>query len=392
MKRYPHYKDSGIAWLGEIPQHWVMTSFRRYCDIQLGKMLQSTPNAESDMQVPYLKAAHVQWQGIDHKDLPEMWTSSKDLEKFKVQSGDLLVCEGGEVGRSAILGNIETPTIIQNALHRIRGNQNTFVPFVNYMLRHIADSQWFEILCNKATIAHLTGEKLGDLPLALPPLSEQQAIAAWLDGKTAQIDALIRCKQTLLEKLAEKRGALISHAVTKGLNPAAAMKDSGVAWLGEVPQHWEVKRLKFLGDIILGLTYAPEDVTTDENETLVFRSSNVQDGKLVYTDNVFVSRDIPSKMITKENDILICSRNGSRALIGKCALIDNKGVGQTFGAFMTVFRTPYAKFVYYMLNSDLFKAQLGTFLTATINQLTTQMLSNFAQVVAGHPVWSTLGE
>lgn len=246
MKRYPHYKDSGVAWLGEVPQHWVITSFKRYCDIQLGKMLQPAPNAESDMQVSYLKAAHVQWQGIDYKDLPEMWISPKDLEKFQVQSGDLLVCEGGEVGRSAILGNIETPTIIQNALHRIRGNKNTFVPFVNYMLRHIADSQWFEILCNKATIAHLTGEKLGDLSLALPPLSEQQAIAAWLDGKTAQIDTLIRRKQTLLEKLAEKRSVLINHAVTKGINPAAAMKDSGVAWLGDVPQHWAVKRLRFV--------------------------------------------------------------------------------------------------------------------------------------------------
>ena len=155
-------------------------------------------------------------------------------------------------------------------------------------------------------------------------------------------------------------------------------KDSGVPWLGEIPSHWQSKRLKFLGEIVLGLTYSPEDITTDtENSTLILRSSNVQNGKLAFDDNVFVTKNIPKKMITTENDILICSRNGSRALIGKCALIEGQALNQAFGAFMTVYRSPYRKFIYYMLNSEIFKSQLGTFLTSTINQLTTQVLGNF---------------
>ena len=155
-------------------------------------------------------------------------------------------------------------------------------------------------------------------------------------------------------------------------------KDSGVPWLGEIPSHWQSKRLKFLGEIVLGLTYSPEDITTDtENSTLILRSSNVQNGKLAFDDNVFVTKDIPKKMITTGNDILICSRNGSRALIGKCALIEGHALNQAFGAFMTVYRSPYRKFIYYMLNSEIFKSQLGTFLTSTINQLTTQVLGNF---------------
>lgn len=155
-------------------------------------------------------------------------------------------------------------------------------------------------------------------------------------------------------------------------------KDSGVPWLGDIPSHWQSKRLKFLGEIVLGLTYSPEDITTDtENSTLILRSSNVQNGKLAFDDNVFVTKNIPKKMITTENDILICSRNGSRALIGKCALIEGHALNQAFGAFMTVYRSPYRKFIYYMLNSEIFKSQLGTFLTSTINQLTTQVLGNF---------------
>ena len=184
------------------------------------------------------------------------------------------------------------------------------------------------------------------------------------------------------------------------MNRYEKYKDSGIAWLGEVPEHWNVKRLKFLGDIILGLTYSPENITNEDNGTLVLRSSNIQNGKLVFEDNVFVNSDIPQKMITTEQDILICSRNGSRSLIGKCALIEKYGLNQTFGAFMTVYRTPYRKFVYYALNSEIFKSQLGLFLTSTINQLTTQVLGNFniafpprdEQTAIAHYLDTKLGE
>ena len=244
--KYDTYKASGIGWLLEIPSHWHVTKFKRYCDIQLGKMLQPQPNTLTDIQVRYLKAMHVQWEKIDVSDFPEMWASKKEIEKFGIKTGDLLVCEGGEVGRTAILKNIDDDCIIQNALHRIRGNENTFAPYINYLMRHIADAKWFEILCNKATIAHLTGEKLGELGLPLPTHNEQQTIAHFLDYKTAQIDALIAKKQALLEKLAEKRTALIIHAVTKGLGPSAPMKDSGVAWLGMIPEHWQALPLRRL--------------------------------------------------------------------------------------------------------------------------------------------------
>lgn len=215
-----------------------------------------------------------------------------------------------------------------------------------------------------------------DFEAALPSINEQKTIARFLDHKTAQIDALIAKKKALLDKLAEKRSALISHAVTKGLNPAAAMKDSGVAWLGEVPGHWAKIKVKFLGELILGLTYTPNDVVSNDG-TLVLRSSNIQEGKLSLDDCVYVSCYVPEKLRAKENDILICSRNGSRSLIGKSALLTQEVNGQTFGAFMTVLRSKYANFLYYIFNSNLFKFQSGRFLTSTINQLTIQTLGDF---------------
>jgi type I restriction enzyme, S subunit len=154
-------------------------------------------------------------------------------------------------------------------------------------------------------------------------------------------------------------------------------KDTGIEWLGEIPIHWEVIRLKFLGNAIIGLTYDPSEVVDEGQGALVLRSSNVQDGRIVFDDNVYVRRDIPEKLILRGGDVLICSRNGSRALIGKNAMIAEKPAGATFGAFMTVFRSELNSYLFWLFNSPLFAFQSAAFLTSTINQLTVGTLNGF---------------
>ena len=158
------------------------------------------------------------------------------------------------------------------------------------------------------------------------------------------------------------------------------MKDSGIEWIGEIPADWEVRRLKYVGEAIIGLTYSPEDIT-DESGLLVLRSSNVQDNKIVFDDNVYVSKNVSAQLIVQQGDILLCSRNGSSSLIGKSAVIDEKSAGNTFGAFMTIFRSKHNKFLKLVFNSPLFKNQSGLFLTTTINQLTNAILYNFVVVM-----------
>ena len=157
----------------------------------------------------------------------------------------------------------------------------------------------------------------------------------------------------------------------------AEYKDSGAEWLGNIPKHWKVKKLKYLGEAIIGLTYSPDDVVDESEGTLVLRSSNIQNKKLAFEDNVYVRKEIPEKLRTQKNDILICARNGSRALIGKNALIDESAEGVSFGAFMSIFRSEYNSYLSKVFNSALFEYQSGTFLTATINQLTTGNLNSF---------------
>ena len=138
--------------------------------------------------------------------------------------------------------------------------------------------------------------------------------------------------------------------------------------IGVIPEDWDVKNLGDIGDSIIGLTYTPRDVVSYGK--LVHRSSNIQNNRLSYNDNVYVNKTINENLILRENDILICVRNGSRDLIGKSALIKGKAVGETFGAFMSVFRSDeYQPFIFYLFLSNLVQRQINQSLGATINQI-----------------------
>lgn len=145
--------------------------------------------------------------------------------------------------------------------------------------------------------------------------------------------------------------------------------------VGIIPNDWKVVSLGEIGSCLIGLTYSPNNVKN--HGTLVLRSSNIQNGTLTFEDNVYVDSEIPERIVVQEGDILICVRNGSRRLIGKCALLDQRVAGQTFGAFMSVFRTPDSAFVFHQFQSSLIKRQIDENIGATINQITNANLNAF---------------
>lgn len=153
-------------------------------------------------------------------------------------------------------------------------------------------------------------------------------------------------------------------------------KDSGIEWIGEIPEHWKSTKLKYIGESIIGIIYSPGDVVNEDEGILVLRSSNIQNGKLAFEDNVFVNKPIKEKHLTKEGDILLCARNGSAHLVGKSAYIDKENENISFGAFMSIVRSNLGKYLFYFFNSQIFKSQTGLFSTSTINQLTSDTLNN----------------
>lgn len=252
-KPYPAYKDSGVEWLGRVPEHWAVCKLSFRYSIELGKMLDEKKLTKTSL-VPYLRNQDVQWGSINTQDLPEMDIHPEELERYTIRDGDLLVCEGGDVGRAAIWRGENAAFGYQKALHRLRHRSSgtDTAEFFFFSLLTAKQRGVFEESDSKATIAHLPAEKFRQYRFAFPPLNEQQAIAAHLNRETARIDALVAKKTRFIELLREKRQALITHAVTKGLDSSVKMKDSGVEWLGEVPEYWAVCKLSFRYSIELG--------------------------------------------------------------------------------------------------------------------------------------------
>jgi type I restriction enzyme S subunit len=152
--------------------------------------------------------------------------------------------------------------------------------------------------------------------------------------------------------------------------------------LGVIPSDWSITPLGELGEALIGLTYKPSDVR--EHGTLVLRSSNIQGDALAFDDNVFVDAEIPERIRVRPGDVLVCVRNGSRNLIGKTALLDERAVGMTFGAFMAVYRSPIGTLVSYLFQSEILKRQINEHLGATINQITNKSLNSFVVPVSPH--------
>ena len=241
---------------------------------------------------PYLRNVDVQWNHINLSDLPQMDIGPWEIARFTVVRGDLLVCEGGEVGRAALVQDAAHGLGYQKALHRLRPLAAGEDPrFMFYTLHGAAQRGVFVAGGNPNTIAHLTGEKLGRYRFPAPFGFEQRAIADFLDLETAKIDTLVAKKRTLIERLHEKRTTLISRTVTRGLPPNAARqadldphpkpKPTGIDWLGDVPEHWEMKQLMQLTDqarpIMYGIVLPGPDVP---DGVPIVKGGDVKPGRL----------------------------------------------------------------------------------------------------------------
>lgn len=286
--RYPNYKASGVEWLGEVPGHWGVTALKRGFNVTLGKMLQPESSGPDDELLPYLRAANIQWGGVDTSDIKKMWLSKRDRAQLRLERGDLLVSEGGDVGRTCLWAAELDDCYFQNSVNRVRARDGHSNRYLCYWMSTIKDKGYIDVLCNKSTIAHFTAEKVSAVPTPFPPPAEQTLIAEFLDRETAKIDGLVAEQRRLMELLKEKRQAVISHAVTQGLNPRAPMKPSYIEWLGDVPAHWAVISIKWLSPVKRGASPRPIDdpkYFDDEGEFAWVRIADVSacDGVLKET-------------------------------------------------------------------------------------------------------------
>lgn len=370
MRRYESYKDSGVEWLGEVPSHWEVENSKRVFSYRKDKAEKTDEQLTSSQK--YGVIPQDLFMDLEGRRVTVVEFNYEILKH--VEKGDFVI------SMRSFQGGIEYCNYtgcVSSAYVALIPTSKVHSQYYRFLLKSV---RYIEALQSTSNLVRdgqaLRYENFCMVPLIVPPLSEQQKIAQFLDDKTAKIEQAVDLAEKQIALLKEHKQILIQNAVTRGLNPDVPLKDSGVEWIGLVPEHWEVKKLKYLGNAIIGLTYSPDDLCDESEGILVARSSNIQNGSFVYSDNVYVKKQIPKKLQLKEQDILICSRNGSRDLIGKCAYITKDQEKHTFGAFTTVFRSKYNPYLFYILNSEIFKRLSGNFLTSTINQLTINNLNS----------------
>jgi type I restriction enzyme S subunit len=254
---YPEYKDSGVPWLGVIPAHWEAIKLKRVSYVQAGVTLGKHYDHVELIERPYLRVANVQNGFLNLKHIKTVAVPEKEALSAKLISGDVVVTEGGDIdklGRGAIWnGEIEN-CLHQNHIFAIRPvRERLLSDFLARALEGHHGRSYFYLTAKRTTNLAATNQTtLGLLPLFLPSIDEQTQITRFLDWKTAQIDKFIRNKRRLIELLKEQKQNIINQAVTRGLDPNAKLKPSGVEWIGDIPAHWEARKLKFVSKMIVG--------------------------------------------------------------------------------------------------------------------------------------------
>lgn len=275
---YPEYKNSEVEWLGEIPSHWELSKLRYM--FSFGRGLTITKADLLDTGVPCVSYGEVHSKYGFEVDPKKHYLKCVDEGYLQSSSyalltkGDLVFADTSEdIEGSGNFTQLVSDDLIFAGYHTViaRPFDRECSRFYAYLMDSKEIRTQIRHMVKGVKVFSITQAILKGVEIWLPSLDERETIANFLDFETAQIDTLIEKQQTLIQLLKEKRQAVISHAVTKGLNPDAPMKDSGVEWLGEVPEHWIVKRLKYISPKVgVGLVINPSTYTQDEGVYFIF--------------------------------------------------------------------------------------------------------------------------
>ncbi|HEN3280041.1 TPA: restriction endonuclease subunit S [Yersinia enterocolitica] len=286
-KAYPEYKDSGVEWLGDIPVYWGSRPLKFLCTCNDQVISDST---EKDYELEYVDIGSVSsLQGIT-KTENMIFSNAPSRARRLVKDGDVIISTV-RTYLEAIAPIINPPNnmVVSTGFAVIRPLLNLDKGFAAYCLR--ASGFIKEVVARSVGVSYpaINASDLVNIPIPYCSLYEQSRVAAFLDHETAKIDKLIEKQQQLIELLKEKRQAVISHAVTKGLNPDVPMKDSGVEWLGEVPEHWEASRIGWLCNVGNGCTPSRENALFWQNGSYPWLNSSKVNDERVLTADQFVT-------------------------------------------------------------------------------------------------------
>jgi type I restriction enzyme S subunit len=359
-KRYEKYKDSGVEWIGEIPEHWNITRVKYICSESAIYGLNETADNYEDDGVRLIRTTDInEFGNLDNK-ISGVFISEEKAKGYILRSGDILVSRGGSLGLSLYFDEKKYGKCsYASYLVKFRTNRFNHPRYLFYFTKSESFYHQIQTALVSSTISNFNGQKYANMKLPLPSYYEQIAIANFLDQKTAEIDSLIADKEKLIQLLQEKRQAIISEAVTKGLDRNVPMKDSGVEWIGEIPAHWEVKRIKYLATVNPSKSEV-RHLTLEQEVTFIPMEKIIATGKVDYSLTNTIENLISGYTYFRDEDIIMakvtpCFENGNIAIVE--GLLNGIGFGTTELHVLRCNNSCYNRFLFYYLQSDIFKSK-----------------------------------
>jgi type I restriction enzyme S subunit len=403
MKQYDSYKESGIEWIGEIPEHWEVKKLKHLFDIIPSNV--DKKSKEDETKVLLCNYVDVYKNDKISFDLNFMVASASatQIDKLTLKQFDVIATKDSEdpndIGIPALVLDNMNGVVCGYHLTLFRSKQSEILgKYLFWFLKSKMCSQYFSTLARGITRYALGTSAFSNLPLfSIGDINEVSAIVNYLDYKTIQIDTLISKKQQFITLLQEERIAVINQAVTKGLDPKVKMKDSGIEWLGEIPEHWDVKPLKYLvKDLLSGVSVNSHDVPATNNEDLgILKTSCVYD---------YTFRPMQNKQVLKEEynrvkcsvgkDTIIISRMNTPELVGASGYVskDYPNLFLPDRLWKTEFFNDVkinVKWLSQVLISDLYKKALSSRATGTSPSMKNISKADFLTLQVPYPI---LGE
>lgn len=358
LPRYSEYSDSGVEWLRAIPSHWVTDRLKRRCHVFPSNVDKKSLDGERAVRLCNYTDVYYNDRIVPDMSLMDATASEEQIAKFTLMAGDTVFTKDSEsaddIGVAAYVPSDLPGIVCGYHLSIARPIAGTSGAYVKWLFDAHYTKARFAVLANGLTRVGLNQYSVDNVELPWPPFDEQVAIASFLDRETAKIDALIAEQEKLLALLAEKRQATISHAVTRGLDPNAPMKDSGIPWLGSVPAHWDVRSISSLcTKITNGYVGPTRDILTDEGVRYL-QSLHIKRNVIRFDPPYYVRpqwSEEHRKSILETGDVLVVQTGD----IGQVAVVTDEFAGCNCHALIIIapFRTQLdGRWLSWVLNSE----------------------------------------
>jgi type I restriction enzyme, S subunit len=326
--RYPAYRDSGVPWLGEVPAHWQIKKISHVADLIAGFAFPSERfSFDPDSGIRLVRGDNVTGGRLRWGEKGRYWPFDLEYDsRYLLAAHDIVVqMDGSKVGRNwSLISEDDLPALLVQRVTRIRLSGKAVPRFVYSQIASDMFVRYVECAKTDPAIPHITMKNIGDYWITQPPVDEQEKISEFIENETAKIDSLVAEMEKLVSLLREKRQAVISHAVTKGLDPTVPMKDTGVLCLGRVPTHWHALTLRrVISAIEQGWSPDCYARPAEDDEWGVLKAGCVNGGTYRATENKALPPELAPDLNVevRVGDVLMSRASGSPELVGSTALV-----------------------------------------------------------------------